>query len=155
MSAFDPTSFLDATTTEANTRRPPLPAGMDFIAIIGEPKSRAWQGKKDPTQSGIAIDLPLEINLEAYPDVKAQLGGGVTKILLTDSIMLDLTPAGTIDNSPGKNGKLRRYRESLEMNNPGEPFSFRMMQGRTLKVKVKHETYEGEILDKVDTVAKA
>lgn len=153
MSNFDPNAFLDATTTEANTKRPPLPAGMDFVGTIGEPKSRQWQGKADPTKSGFAIDLPIEVDLTQYPDIQKAIGAD--KVTLTDSLMLDTTPSGGIDNSPGKNGKLRRYREALGMNTPGEAFSFRMMQGRLIRVKIKHDVYEGETYDKVDSVAKA
>lgn len=151
-SSFDPTAFLDATTTEASTRRQPIPAGSDVTAIIGEPKSRAWTSK-DQTKSGIAIDVPLLVDLSAYPDLQSAVG--VDKVTLQDSIMLDLTEAGAIDFGAGKNSKLRRYREALGMNVPGQPFSIRAMQGRTIKVKVKHRIYEGEAYDEVDSVAKA
>jgi len=153
MSNFDPGTFLDATITEANTKRSPIPAGTDVVAIIGEPKTRQWTGKADPTKSGIAVDVPLAIDLSAYPDLQKSVGAD--RVILSDSIMLDLTDNGGIDNSPGKNGKLRRYREALGMNTAGQPFSFRMMQGRMIKVKIKHRTYEGEIYDEVDSVAKA
>ena len=151
MSHFDPSAFLDATITEPSTKRLPLPAGRDFVAIVGEVKARTWQGKADPTKSGVVMDVPLEVDLSAYPDVQI----GATKVTLTDGIMLDLTEAGMIDNSPGKNGKLRRYREALNMNKAGDAFSFRAMQGRTIKVKISHRTYEGDIFDQVDSVAKA
>lgn len=153
MSNFDPSTFLDATITEASTKRNPIPAGSDVTATVGEPKARTWQGRQDPTKSGVAMDVPLEIDLSAYPELAKTVG--VPKVTLTDSIMLDLTENGGIDISPGKNGKLRRYREALGMNNPGEPFSFRAMQGRLIKVKIKHRPYEGEIYDEVDSVAKA
>lgn len=153
MSNFDPTTFLDATITEANVKRSPIPAGSDVIAVIGEPKARTWVGRADPTKSGVAVDVPLEIDLTAYPELQKQVG--VPKVTLTDSIMLDTTESGAIDNSPGKNGKLRRYREALGMNVAGQAFSFRLMQGRMIKVKIKHRTYEGELYDEVDSVAKA
>ena len=153
MSNFDPTSFLDATLTEATTKRKPIPAGLELVGIIGEPKSRAWVGKQDPTKSGIAIDISVEIDLSAYPDVAAETGAN--KVTLNDSIMLDLTEANTIDNAPGKNGKLRRWREALGMNTPGDPFSFRMMQGRQIKVKIGHREYQGDIFDEIASVVKA
>lgn len=152
-SQFDPSLFLDATTTEANTRRNPIPAGTDVTATIGDLKPREWKKKDDPSKGGIALDVPLEIDLTAYPDLKAVVGAD--KVTLTDSIMLDLTEAGAIDNSPGKNSKLRRYREALGMNVPGQPFSPRAMTGRLIKVKIKHRTYEGELYDEVDSIAKA
>lgn len=151
MSNFDPSTFLDATITEPSTRRPPLPAGRDFVGVIGEIIPRPWQGKKDPTKSGIAMDVLVEIDLSAYPDVLNQ----PPKVTLQDSIMLDLTEGGTIDNSPGKNGKLRRYREALNMNKPGDSFSFRAMAGRMIKVRISHREYEGELFDQVESIAKA
>lgn len=153
-SQFDAATFLDATIAEPSVKRPPLTAGADFVGIIGEPKSRNWQGKVDPSKSGVAIDIPVEIDLTSRPEEPAAKGG-VTKVTLSDSIMLDLTPQGAIDNAPGKNGKLRRYREALDMNKPGDQFSFRAMQGRMIRVKIKHDPYEGEIYDKIDNVAKA
>jgi hypothetical protein len=152
-SNFDPSAFLDATISEPTTKRNPIPAGLDVTAIIGEPKARSWVGKADPTKSGIVIDVPLEIDLTAYPGLEEQVGS--KKVTLTDGIMLDTTAAGGIDNSPGKNGKLRRYREALGMNEAGQPFSMRAMQGRLIKVKISHRTYEGEIFDQVEAVAKA
>lgn len=152
-STFDPSLFLDATITEASTKRNPIPAGADVTAVIGEPKSRTWQGKNDPTKSGVVVDLPLEIDLSMYPELATHVG--VPKVTLTDGIMLDLTDNGQIDMAPGKNGKLRRYREALGMNVAGQPFSFRAMQGRLIKVKISHRTHEGEIYDQVDSVAKA
>lgn len=152
-SAFDPQSYLDASMDQPLVKRPPLTAGRDLVGIISEVKARAWQGKKDPTQSGIAMDVAVEIDLSAYPDEKTRLGAD--KVTLSDSIMLDLNEAGSIDNSPGKNGKLRRYREALDMNKPGDVFSFRNMQGRQIKVKIGHREYQGDIFDEIAGVAKA
>lgn len=153
-SSFDPAIFLDAAITEPSTRRPPLPQGREFIGIIGEVKSRTWQGKQDPTKSGIAIDVPVAIDPKAYPDL-GEAYMGINQIVLNDSIMLDLTENNNIDNSPGKNGKLRRYREALNMNKPGDSFSFRAMQGRQIRVRVKHREYQGDMFDEIDAVAKA
>jgi hypothetical protein len=154
MSTFNPEAFLDATITEPSTKRPPLPAGRDFVGIIGETKSRSWQGKKDPTQSGIVIDVPVTIDLTAYPDL-GEAYKGAKQVVLTDGIMLDLTEGGSIDNGPGKNGKLRRYREALNMNKAGDAFSFRAMSGRQIKVKVSHREYGGELFDQIESVARA
>ena len=153
MSNFDPSAFLDATITDANTKRNPIPAGSDVTAVIGTPKARTWQGKADPTKTGVVVDVPLVVDLTPYPDLQKIVG--IPQVTLTDGIMLDTTENGGIDNSPGKNGKLRRYREALGMNTPGQPFSFRAMEGRLIKVKIKHRNYEGELYDEVDSVAKA
>lgn len=149
-SQFSPEAFLDATVTEPTIRRPPLDPEV-YSAIIGEPKVRAWQGKKDPSKSGIAVDIVLEI--EVPESQRARIGQ--PKVVLMDSIMLDLNESGSIDNSPGKNRKMRQYREAVGLNKPGDVFNFRMLQSRMLKVKVVHEIFEGDTLDKVDAVAKA
>lgn len=151
-SAFDPDSFLDISINEPFKKRPPLPVG-DYTAVIGDIKARAWTGKKDPTQSGIAWDIPLMV--EIPPSVKEALGLSQDVIPLSDSAMLDITPGGTIDQAPGKNRKLRNYREALDMNKPGDVFSARKMTGRVVKVKIKHDIYEGEPVERVDGVAKA
>lgn len=165
LSSFDPNSFLDGTITEASIARPPLPATRDFIATIGEPKSRKWTSNKDPSnpKAGVAIDLPLEFLVASLPpDVQSKYAGpdGVItleKIVITDGIMLDLVEVNgnpIIDMSPGKNAKLRKYREATNLNEPGQAFNPRMFQGRQVRVKIKHETFEGNVYDKADAVAK-
>lgn len=152
-SIFDPQSFLDASTTEALVKRPPIPAGTELVGVITAQKPRAWTGKKDPTMGGIAIDLTVEFDLTGYPAVQAIVG--LDKVQIVDGIMLDLTEGGSIDYAPGKNGKLRRYREALGLNVPGQSFSIRMMEGRPIRCKIKHDPYEGEVYDKIESVAKA
>lgn len=154
-STFDPQSFLAFTTEEASTKRPPLPAGKDYVGSITDLKPRPWTKKDDPTKSGLALDVIIQIDLNAYPQEKDLTG--TDRITLQDNIFLDTkdNDGKTIDMSPGKNSKLRRYREALGMNEPGKPFSFNMMIGRLIRVKIKHDPYEGEIYDRVDSIAKA
>lgn len=156
MSNFDPNKFLDATISEPSTKRVPLPAGQEYTGTVKDVKMRSWVGKKDPTQSGAVADVHIEIDVTSNPAAHKALGtAAYDRVVLVDGVMLDTTEAGAIDNSPGKNSKLRRYREALNMNKPGDSFSFRNMIGRLIKVKVKHEPYEGEMYDKIDSVLKA
>lgn len=157
MSIFNPESFIDATLTAPSTRRPLLPTDREYTAIvIGDPKARTWQGKQDATKSGVAIDLQLEIEVPA--DLQPTIGQ--PKIQLRDSIMLD-TVAGPdgqviIDNSPGRNGRLRQYRESVNLNKPGDAFNVRMLQGRPLKVKLNHKPLpSGDVVEEVGGLIKA
>ncbi len=69
--------------------------------------------------------------------------------------MLDLNESGSIDWGKGRNGALRRWREALDMNKPGEAFSIRQMVGRPILVKIKHRSYQGELYEEVDSVSKA
>lgn len=150
-SIFDPASFLDATISEPSTKRPPLPIG-DYTAVIGEVAARAWQGRADPTKSGIAWDIPLTIEVPA--EIQSELGMTQATLSLKDSIMLDLTAGGTIDNGPGKNRGLRLYREACDLNKPGDSFSARMMQGRVVKVKITHEIYQDAPVERVSGVTR-
>jgi len=135
-SAFDPQSFLDATTTEVLVKRPPLPVG-DYTAVIGEITVRPWQGKSDPSKSGIAYDIPLAVEVSA--DIQVQLNLSFPTITLKDSCMIDLTTEGMIDYSVGKNRRLRIYRDATDNNKAGQPFAARMMTGSVVKVKVAHD----------------
>lgn len=156
-SMFDPQSFLDATISEPSVRRPPLPienpATDDrlYTGILGEPKPRTWQGKQDPSRSGIAFDVPITIEVPGQLQQSLKLS---PTVVLQDSIMLDLTEQGSIDNSPGKNRRLRVYRDATDLNKAGDVFSFRKLAGKVVKVKIEHEIYQGEIMDRVNTVLK-
>lgn len=151
---FDPATYLDVEISEPSVRRPPIPAG-DYNAVIGEVKPEAWSGKPGGAaegKTGMKYQVPLNLDLPA--EVAAQVGLKEPILKLTDSVMLDLTDNGAIDNSPGKNGKLRRYRDALDMNKPGDVFSARKMMGRPVRVKISHELYQGEIMERIDSVSK-
>jgi hypothetical protein len=154
-SIFSPETFLDATTTEESVKRPPMPAGREFPSTLKSVKSRAWQGKKDPTKGGIVVDVVHEFDLSAFPDVMTALGG-IDRVTITDGIMLDLTEGGSIDYSPGKNSKLRKYRDATGLNVAGQPFSIRMLEGRMVKSMIGHRPNENdpqEVFDQVNSVA--
>jgi len=149
-SMFDPNILLDATLAEPTEKRPPLPVG-DYTAIIGEVTAGTWQSAKDATKSGVKWNVPLELQVPA--DIQQQLGIELPTLKLTDSIMLDLTPQGGLDNSIGKNGRLRMYREALDMNKPGDVFGARKMQGQVVLVRITHREYQGQLLEDVSKVA--
>jgi hypothetical protein len=152
-SGFDPTIFLGATLTEANTRRPPIPGGTVLRGTFGEPKSRAVEGKKDPSRTYTFVDIPVELDLTANPQVHSLIG--LDKVTLSHSFSLDINHSGGgLDMSPGKNNGLRQLREALGMNTPGEPFNLMMVPGRQVLVTVKNEPYEGEVYDRVGAIAK-
>jgi hypothetical protein len=148
-SVFDAELFLDATTTEALERRPPLPAGMDFIGTLGEPKMR--KGQKDG-KDWTACDFIIEIDLASYPDVQKQVNAA--KVMVKYGFIFDLNEGGMVDWSIGKNNRLRRLREAVGMNVPGQTFSIRQMQGRQVRVKIKHREFEGEMFEEIDSIAK-
>jgi|SRR5208337_2464973 len=151
MSAFEVDTFLDSTTTDAGSRRPPIPAGINLIGEITDIKGRVNQGKKDPSKTYTALDV--QIKCQVTPELVAD--GQPETVVYTDGILLDLTPDGRgLDWAPGKNTKLTKYRMALDMNTPGQAFSPRQMIGRMLRIQVAHEAYQGEIYDRVGSVAK-
>lgn len=149
-SIFDPSAYLDAAIDQVQERRIPLPIG-DYTAIVGEVTVRSWSSDKNGEhKEGIVFDLPLLIDIPF--DVQEKVG--YKTLTLKDGIMPDLLAGGALDLSPGKSGKLRLYREALDMNKVGEVFRPRAMQGRTIKVRIKHEDYEGWPQERVQTVSK-
>lgn len=156
MSAFDPNVFLDAQQTEVNEKRPPLPTenpedenGL-YLAVIGEIKADSGTiGKGERVgQPWVSMVIPLRVQVPA----SVQGMGLPPELTLTDRAFLDLTPNGSIDNSKGKNRQQRAYRDATGTNVPGEAFAWRMLQGRTVKVKIAHEMYEGATQEKVAMV---
>lgn len=152
MSAFDVEAFLDTTTTEANTRRPPLPATDGYYGILGLPKFRQFQGTKDPSKTYTVMEVPVTITGSENPAV-AELG--INAVTVGYQIFVDMTPIGGFDTSAGRNGNLRRLREATDLNTPGESFSPRLFEGKRVRVAIKHEPNRetGDIYDRVEAVA--
>jgi hypothetical protein len=149
MSTFDPNTFLDMTTTDANsTQALPVPAG-EYIAMVKEIKARPWTSRQDPSKSGMALDVTWSIDDAA---VKEQLGR--QEVTVKQGIMLDVTETGGLDMGKGKNVSLGRLREATNLNQPGQPFGFRMLEGRPAKVKVEHRIDGDNIYAEVKQVAK-
>lgn len=147
-SIFDPNQILDAAITTELKKRPLVTPGV-YTATIGEPKIRSWQGKKDPTKSGWAIDIPLDVQLTPQEVQRV----GQPTVRLTDGGFLDITDGGGIDMAPGRNRVLRTYYDAVGINRPGA--TPRQLQGRQIKVQVGHDVYEGEPVEEVKSIAKA
>jgi hypothetical protein len=156
MSVFDPAAFLDATTSTANEKRPTIPAenpedpnGL-YTALIGEIKTDSGTiGKGDNAgKPWISMIVPLKLQLPAA----IQALGLPGEFQLTDRVFLDLNEQGGLDNGRGKNRGQRTYREATGLNKAGEVFSWRMLSGKVVKVKVAHELYNGNIVEKVSAI---
>jgi hypothetical protein len=154
-SNFDVSNFLDATTTQESVRRPPIPVG-DYKGIIGDLTVEDWVSSKDPTKSGKKFVVPIELDLPG--DVVESIGLSSPLLKVQDSIMLELNSSGAIDYSPGKNSKLRRYREATGNNQSGKPFSPRSLSGHVVTVRISHREYpegSGDLFEQVDGIAAA
>jgi hypothetical protein len=159
MSQFDHNVFMDATTTEALVRRPPLPIGTEWLGVLTTLEGSSWESKKPDAKqkSGMKFEVQIELDSASQPQIKDITGAD--KLILQDSIMLEMTDSvpPMIDWGVGKNGALRRYREALGLNVPGQPFSPRMMIGRPIRVKISHREYpvgSGDFFDQIAAVAK-
>ncbi len=155
-SSFDPNVFLDAQTTEVNEKRPPLDAENPdaddqlYAAVIGEIKTSSGVIEKGERAGQPWVSMLIPLRIQVGP--KQQALGMPPELTLTDRAFLDLTPQGGLDNSKGKNRQQRVYRDATGMNNPGEPFAWRMLTGRMVKVKINHELYEGAIQERIGGV---
>ena len=144
---FDPSVFLDQTMTEASsTSRTPVPVG-EYQGITGEVSIKQATSKEGATLT--FLEVPIEID-----------SAEVRKALETDrnpsvrySALLEFNDHGGIDTGKGKNVGLGRIREATGLNKPGEPFSFRQLAGRPLKVAIKHRTDGENIYAEVRAVA--
>lgn len=154
VSGYDPSIFLGATLTEANTRRPPIPGGTTLRGVLGKPTTRQTEGKQEKNQGVIYtwVDIPVELDLSQKPDILQIVGQ--EKVVLTHSFRLDISPNGQgLDMSPGKNNGLRQLRDALDMNKPGEPFQLLTVEGRPVMASIKNDPYQGEIYDKIAAIA--
>lgn len=134
-SAFDPKLLLDAQQTEANsTVKIPIPA-KEHLAVITAVDIRS--GNKDGKDWSF-LDVTYDID---DPEVKALLGRD--KVQLTQGVGLEFTAQGGLDYSKGRNVRLGRLREATGLNTPGQPFSFRMLVGKPVKIVVSHSPATG------------
>lgn len=155
-SIFDPAQYLDSTTTEAAEKRDPLPATQDWIGEITDVKSRASQGKKDPSQTYLFFDYAIVVNLrEEYPEVASKIG--VEKLNLKYGVSVDLTENGAMDWGKGRNSGLRIIREATGTNEAGKAWNARMPIGHRVRIKIKHREYpegSGNMIEDVASLAK-
>lgn len=158
-SMFDPEAFLNAQVTEVNEKRPPLPpenpadSSGTYLAVCGQPKTQSGTiGKGDRAgQPWLSVVVPLQI------DVPQQLQDALKfppQITISDRAFIDLTPQNTIDNAPGRNRRQKMYRDALDLNKPGDVWSWSKVAGQVVRVKIEHELYEGVPQERIAAVLK-
>lgn len=160
-SPFDPNQFLDAQVTEVNERRPPLPVenpatedGL-YTALIGAEIKTATGTIEKGDNAGrpwLSMIVPLEIQVPQQLRDALKLQPTVT---LVDRVFIDLTPQNTIDNAPGRNRRQRMYRDALDLNKPGDVWNWRKACGQPVKVKIEHEIYNDETMDRPGNILRA
>jgi len=148
MTSFDPNTFLNQQFDESNdTKVTPCPVG-EYLALAEKVDIKTWSSK-DGSSSGIKLEIVWDVQDE---NVKQLLGKDTVRV--RQQQMLDTTDTGALDFGKGKNVGLGRIREALDLNKPGEPFSFGMIQGRMATVKVSHRASGEDIYDEVKAIAK-
>lgn len=158
MSIFDPSQFLDSTTTEAGEKRDNLPTTKDYIAEITDVAARVNQGRKEDNRDKtyLSFDFPMRIDLKnEYPELAASIG--IDQITMKYGCLVDLTESGAIDWSKGRNNGLRILREATGTNVAGQAWSARMMVGRRVRVQLKLREFpegSGNLIEDIKSVAK-
>lgn len=149
---FDPTTFLNDTVTGANdTKYIPVPQG-EYPAVIKTVAARQFPSKNDPETVYTAVDVTYEID-----DEGVKTATGLDAPTVRQSVFIDLTPNGKIDQSKGKNIALGKLREALGVNDPNKPFSFSDLVGRAAIVSVEHTPNDkspGDVYANVTKVGK-
>ena len=136
MSTFNPDTFLNTETAEANaTAYTPVPEG-EFPASIKAIKPRVL------TDGRAVLDVTWIVD-----DETARQETGMAEPSVRQTLWLDTTESGGLDFGKGKNVGLGRLREALGQNAPGKPWAPGMLVGGVAKVKVSHS------IDKRDNVS--
>lgn len=146
---FDVNSFMSQEVSGSNdTKTVPCPVG-DYNAQISKIGVRQWTSKKDPSISGMTLDVTWSIE---SPEVKALLDRD--NVTVRQGIMLDLTDSGGLDMGKGKNVGLGRLREAVNLNDPTRAFAFSQLEGQFALVNVSHRTEGEDIYPEVNKVAR-
>ena len=143
MRTFNPDTFLNTETTEANsTSFTPIPEG-EYPASVKEIKPRSTESGKN------ILDVVWAVDDATVADVT-----GLPNPTVRQSIFLDITESGGLDIGKGKNVSLGKLREALGQNQSGKPWQPGMLIGGVAKIKVSHREYDGQIFADVKGVAR-
>lgn len=137
---FNPEDFKGSTTTEqGSTSVTPCPTG-EWVAKVEKVDFRQAAGKKDPSQTYTFGDITYEVDNDEVRRVCDR-----EKVTVRQSIIVDVAPDGkSLDMAKGKNVGLNRVRDAVGQNVPGQPWAPSMLEGKILKVKVKHRADEND-----------
>jgi hypothetical protein len=142
---FDPDEFLNQSVEGSlDTRTIPVPEG-EFPAVVSSLSSRVVGPESKPV-------LDLTWKIQDSEEVARATGRDVNTVRQT--IWLDISEAGGLDMSKGKNVQLGRVRDAVGQNGPG-PWSAVQLEGAMAVVRVEQRIYEGETYSDVKGVRAA
>lgn len=149
--SFDASELLNTVQNDPMSTQPLVVPEAEYQSIIQKIEIRDFQYKKGERagQTGYALDVT---HLIIDPQLEASLGRQPT---VRQSMTLDMSQSGGLDTSKGKNVSLGRLREAIGLNQPGQPFSLKMLEGARLVVMVKHDMDGDNIYANVTKVRKA
>lgn len=137
--SFDVGSFASAQFEGKNDTRRLQIAQKDYRMSILGPFGEEKKTRIKVTDKG-NIMLVLALELED-PEQVASLG--INKMpTVYHNLFLDVTPQGTLDMGPFKNGDLGKLREALGLNQDGKPWAFQDFVGRSIVGKLEYRPNE-------------
>lgn len=129
MSGFSAEEFMnDEVEGMLDTTKIPCPVGS-YPAVISKVATATWESK-DGSRSGLKAQIMWEIEDEGVREICLR-----DKVLCRQDVMLDLTDAGKLDMSKGKNLGLGRLRTAVGQNGASR-WSWRMLEGARAMVEV-------------------
>jgi hypothetical protein len=133
---FNVDAFMNETfDATLDTEIIPVPEGEHMAQIGTDPKD--VNVRTGVSQKNNRAWMMLELNCYlSDPNLAATLKRENPRIRY--SIMLDLDNAGRLDTGPQRNVNLGKLRDAVNQNKPGQ-WSFAMLRGQPIKVKVKHK----------------
>lgn len=139
-STFNPDVFMNSEVAEAmETKFSPVPEG-EYVASIDDIKVRS-------AKEAVLLDVSWNILDDA---LKATMN--MDKVIVRQSIFLDVEPDGRLMTGPNKNVRLGRLRQGLGQNKPGQAWNFRMLKGAgPVKITVTQRHVQKEGTDETDT----
>lgn len=137
-SSFNVDSFASAQFEgKGDTRRLSSAVEPDeYPAIIEGPWGEATKIRFE--KGYVILDIQWR---PSSPELQAKLG--VERLpMVRQSVFLDVTASGGLDQGPFKNGDLNRLREAVGLNKDGQKWSFQDLIGKPAKIKVVHRPNE-------------
>ena len=137
---FNPDDFKGSTTTEqGSTTIVPCPIG-EWVAKVDKVDFRQAQGKKNPNETYTFCDITYDVDNDEVRRLCDR-----EKVTVRQSMIVDVTADGKgLDMGKGKNVGLNRVRDAVGQNVAGAPWAPSMLEGKIVKVRVKHRPDEND-----------
>ena len=140
---IDISQFQNTDIVGANSTAIPLIPVGEYVATI---KKVGFATGEKADASGVAkpwVRCEVSYRIDD-PQVKAEMATkGVREPSVTQRLFLDLNETGQYDTSEGRNVGIGQLRAACNQNLPNVPWNFNMLEGQTVRVKVTHNTYQG------------